>query len=417
MFFETFWALVFGFVLSGVVQALVTRRRMSSLLGDHRGVTIVRASFFGVVSSSCSYAASALAHSIYKKGADFTASMVFMFASTNLVIEIGIVLWLLLGWQFAVAEFFGGAVMIILLKVLLPIVLTAKDLNESTPTSSYGSVAANSSLSQSGSREHSETNILDIDDQIKSSSWRGKASASAGFTVGDFTMLRVELVIGFLVAGIATVMVPLSVWRGLFISGHGLWSAIENALIGPFLALISFVCSVGNVPLAAALWRSGITFGGVIAFIFADLISLPLVLIYRKYYGVKVTLRLVSTFWLIMSTSGLITEAVFKALNYIPTHHTAMASGKHFGVNATTILNLVALAVLALTYYLFKTPPHLEASDFAQDPICGMQVRKSDAPARHKADGVEYYFCMEGCKAAFIAQHGKAGAHSEFHGD
>jgi uncharacterized protein len=404
MFFDTFWALVFGFILSGVIQALVSRKAMISLMGDHRAPTIARASFFGMVSSSCSYAASALAHSIFKKGADFTASMVFMFASTNLVIELGIVLWLLLGWQFAAAEFFGGVVMILLLKISLPLLFTPKILTSITPSSSEDLFTGRDNSQFKPSTANARDLASDTADQNVGSLWWSKASASAGFTIGDLTMLRVELVIGFVVAGFATVMVPLSFWRALFISDHGIWSNLENVLIAPFLALISFVCSVGNVPLAAALWKSGITYGGVIAFIFADLISLPLLLIYRKYYGAKITIRLVAIFWLIMSASGLATEALFNALDQIPAHRSGMMSGKHFGANATTILNIIALLFLVLTYYFYKNPPREEVSDFAQDPICGMQVRKSDAPARYKREGVEYFFCMEGCKEAFVAQ-------------
>jgi uncharacterized membrane protein YraQ (UPF0718 family)/YHS domain-containing protein len=389
MFYDTFWALIFGFALSGIVQALVTRKQMNAIMGDHRSLSIARASFFGMVSSSCSYAASALAHSFYKKGADFTVAMVFMFASTNLVIELGLVLWLLLGWQFALAEFVGGAVMILLLKIVIPLIVTKEE-------------SKLSDLQIAGSSMGGET--ADITEVSSYQSWRAKLSASAGFTIGDFTMLRVELVVGFIVAGLATTIVPLAFWKTLFLTGHGFWSAIENALIGPFIALVSFVCSVGNVPLAAALWKSGITFGGVIAFIFADLISFPLVMIYRKYYGRKLALKMLGAFWLIMSLSGFVTEGVFYLLHQIPSHRITMMSGKHFGWNATTYLNALALAITGVIYYYYKNPPKNEISDFAQDPICGMQVRKSDAPATYKHLGETLYFCMEGCKETFIKQ-------------
>jgi len=376
MFFDTFWALIFGFVISGVIQALVSRKKMQSLLGDHSARTIVRASTFGAVSSSCSYAASALAHSIFKKGADFTASMVFMFASTNLVIELGIVLWLLIGWQFAAAEFVGGAVMIFLLQALIPRIAPPERATISSMASDQ--------------------------DEPTTSSVRGKISASAGYTIGDFIMLRWELIAGFIVAGLAMKVVPFSFWRALFISGHGFWSSVENAIIGPFLAFISFVCSVGNVPLAAALWSAEISFGGVIAFIFADLISLPLVLIYRKYYGTKFAIKLTLIFWFVMSLSGVITEVIFQLLKTIPSHQGMAMGTKHFGLNATTILNGVALVLALFIFYFYKNLPAQEISEFAQDPICQMQVRKSDAPASHLSDGVMYYFCMDGCKESFI---------------
>jgi len=388
MFFDTFWALVFGFILSGVVQALVTRKKMQSLLGDHAPSTIARASFFGIVSSSCSYAASALAHSIYKKGADFTASMVFMFASTNLVIELGIVLWFLIGWQFALAEFVGGAVMILLLSLLLPRFFS--ETREVSPST----------------QKTLNLELIDLDSSSRTSLF-AKLRASAGFTMGDFRMLRWELIIGFVVAGLAMKVVPFSFWKALFLSGHGFWSTLENVIVGPVLAFISFVCSVGNVPLAAALWNAGITFGGVIAFIFADLISLPLVLIYRKYYGTKMALKLTLIFWLVMSVSGLITEGIFSALKAIPMHMSMSMGDKHFGLNATTILDAVALILAALVHYFYKQPDSSGDNDFAQDPICGMQVRKSDAPASWLYDGVTYYFCMQGCKDAYMNQVAK----------
>jgi uncharacterized membrane protein YraQ (UPF0718 family)/YHS domain-containing protein len=379
MLFDTFWALIFGFVLSGAIQAFVTRSRMQELLGDHRPVTIARASFFGVISSSCSYAASALAHSIYRKGADFTASMVFMFASTNLVIELGIVLWLLIGWQFAVAEFVGGAVMIILLAILTPRIIDTSRISQQLSQADHEEVAG-----------RSNPNL------------RAQLSASAGYTMGDFLMLRWELIAGFIVAGLATTLVPLHWWKTLFISGHGFWSALENAFIGPVLAFISFVCSVGNVPLAAALWGAGITFGGVIAFIFADLLSLPLVVIYRKYYGNAIALRMTLLFWLIMAISGLVTEGIFTLLKQVPVRHNPLMASNHFGLNATTILNGVALLLAGVIFYLYKNPPKDSESDFAQDPICGMQVRKSDAPATYLDGEKMYYFCMEGCREGYI---------------
>ena len=403
MFFDTFWALILGFVLSGLVQALISRERMQQILGDGRPKTIGKATFYGMVSSSCSYAASALSRSIFIKGRDFTASMVFMFASTNLVIELGIVLWLLIGWQFAAAEFVGGAIMITLLALILPRILKESEIKGALEVASRDEFAA-----LGYSSKDSTIGMPDFEmAPIKSASiLRRKLSNAAGYTIGDFTMLRVELVVGFIVAGLATTVVPFSFWRSLFISGHGFISVLENAIIGPFLAFISFVCSVGNVPLAAALWSAGITFGGVIAFIFADLLAFPLVMIYRKYYGKKFALKLVLTFWFVMSLSGMLTEAIFNLLNLTPERMSAMEmSMTHFGVNATTILNGIALLLFAAVVFFHLTrPDSAEDSEFGTDPICGMQVRKSDAPASAEVDGVMYYFCMDGCKASFLKQ-------------
>ena len=382
MFFHTFWALVIGFTLSGAVQAFASRAKMKEQLGDDSFKSLFKASLFGVISSSCSYSASALSKSLFSKGANFTASMVFMFASTNLVIELGLVLWILMGWQFAVAEFIGGTIMILLLKILIPRLVPAHLIAKSRESYEM-SESANSS---------------------RKPTWHD----AAGYTIGDFKMLRTELVIGFVVAGLAAKLVPASFWNALFISGHGLISSIENAFIGPVIAFISFVCSVGNVPLAAALWHGGITFGGTISFIFADLISLPLVLIYRKYYGTKLAIRLTLVFWLVMSLSGLITEAIFKALGQIPAPSHQMAHANSIGWNYTTILDFIALLLIIWVYWMYRNRViDSEDQEFAKDWVCGMQVRISDAPASYELNGKMYYFCMPGCKDSFADNPGK----------
>ncbi|CAB4747293.1 unannotated protein [freshwater metagenome] len=382
MFFHTFWALVLGFTLSGAVQAFVSRKAMKEQLGDDSFKSIGKASFFGIVSSSCSYSASALAKSLFSKGANFTASMVFMFASTNLVIELGLVLWILMGWQFAVAEFIGGAIMILLLKLLIPVLIPERLIM--------------------ASRKNIEA------DNRTNSSRKATWHDAAGYTIGDFKMLRVELIVGFLVAGLAAKLIPTSFWSALFLSGRGLLSSIENAIIGPVIAFISFVCSVGNVPLASALWHGGITFGGTISFIFADLIALPLVLIYRKYYGTKLAIRLTLVFWLVMSLSGFITEAIFQLVGQIPITNHSMSHSNSIGWNYTTILDVVALIVIIWVYWMYRTRKvESEDQEFAKDWVCGMQVRISDAPAKFELDGKAYYFCMPGCRESFAADPSK----------
>jgi len=378
MLFHTFWALILGFTLSGAVQAFASRKKMREQLGDDSFKSVFKASLFGIISSSCSYSASALAKSLFSKGANFTSSMVFMFASTNLVIELGLVLWIMMGWQFAVAEFFGGAIMIILLKLLIPKLIPAKLIEKS--------------------RENYE------DSKAENSSKKANWHDAAGYTIGDFKMLRYELIIGFLVAGLAAKLVPASFWNALFLSGNGILTTIQNVIIGPVIAFISFVCSVGNIPLAATLWHGGISFGGTIAFIFADLIALPLVLIYRKYYGTKLAIRLTLVFWLVMSLSGLITEIIFNFLNLIPDMDHKMSHTNQIGANYTTVLNVLALALIVWIYWMYRTR-ETTGTDlvFATDLVCGMQVRISDAPAQYELNGKTYYFCMPGCRDSFKA--------------
>jgi uncharacterized membrane protein YraQ (UPF0718 family) len=378
MLFHTFWALILGFTLSGAVQAFASRKKMREQLGDDSFKSVFKASLFGIISSSCSYSASALAKSLFSKGANFTSSMVFMFASTNLVIELGLVLWIMMGWQFAVAEFFGGAIMIILLKILIPRLIPAT-LIESSRKGLEKPVTVNST---------------------RKANWHD----AAGYTIGDFKMLRYELIIGFLVAGLAAKLVPASFWSAIFLSGNGILTTIQNVIIGPVIAFISFVCSVGNIPLAATLWHGGISFGGTIAFIFADLIALPLVLIYRKYYGTKLAIRLTLVFWLVMSLSGLITEIIFNFLNLIPEMDHKMSHTNQIGANYTTVLNVIALALISWIYWMYRTR-ETTGTDlvFATDLVCGMQVRISDAPAQYELNGKTYYFCMPGCRDSFKA--------------
>ena len=224
---------------------------------------------------------------------------------------------------------------------------------------------------------------------------------AAGFTVGDLTMVRSELVIGFVVAGFADAVIPVSWWKHLFFSGHGLFSIVENVLLGPLISFVSFVCSVGNVPLSAALWSSGISFGGTISFIFADLLTLPLVLIYRKYYGMKLTLKLVAVFWAAMSLSGLLTQGIFNLFKIAPTHHALIVHSSRFGNNFTTWMNGIALIVLVGVIWLYRNRDQGVSSPYAKDPICGMQVEKATAAAVWDYEGVRYYFCAPGCMESF----------------
>ena len=223
--------------------------------------------------------------------------------------------------------------------------------------------------------------------------------------MSDLTMLRRELVIGYTVAGFLAVLVPTSVWQAVFITGHGFWTTVENAIVGPFIAIISFVCSIGNVPLAAALWSGGISFGGVIAFIFADLIAFPLLLIYRRYYGTRLMLRMLAVFWALMSTAGLLTELLFRAAGLVPTMRPTTIAPAHFSWNYTTYLNLIFLVLFGVLYWLYRNRERLGAGDrYARDPVCGMQVEKAHAPASRQHAGERQYFCSDHCAERFDAR-------------
>jgi len=403
MFWETLWALVLGFSLSGVVQAFVSKDQMQAKLGNHRPAAVGRAAGYGMVSSSCSYAASAMSKSLFAKGADFVAAMVFMIASTNLVVELGIVLLVLLGWQFMAAEFVGGPIMIIMLALVGGFVFRQPLVD-----------AARRRVASPAPGEHDHAAMSGVSaerqEELERTSWSAKLrsraawSDAASYSVADVTMLRKELVIGYTIAGFLAVLVPTGVWNTLFIHGHGFWTSVENALVGPLIAIISWVCSIGNVPLAAALWSGGISFGGVISFIFADLIAMPLILIYRKFYGNKLTLRLVGLFYVLMAVAGLLTEGIFSLFHAVPTTRTLQVTAAHFEWNYTTYLNFLFIALAAGVWWLAHNRVRFGGGHgYAIDPVCGMQVRIDDAPAHASFANKHHQFCSDRCRERFEA--------------
>src|ERR1700733_2694148 len=330
------WALILGFGLSAVVQALVRRSTVVRLLGDDRPRTLAVAAGLGMASSSCSYAAVALARSLFRKGASFTAAMAFEIASTNLVIELGVILALLLGWQFTLAEFAGGPIMIVVLAVLFRLFLRERLLREARTQADRGIA---------GSMEgHAAMDM---------SMREGTLFSAAGFTavahvfVMEWAAILRDLVVGLLIAGAIAAWVPDRFWHAFFFAGHPLAAKFWGPLIGPLVAILSFVCSIGNVPLAVVLWQGGISFGGVVAFIFADLLIAPILNIYRKYYGPRMALFLLGTFYAAMAFAGYVIELVFGGLGLIPGNSTAKVMDEGVSWNYTTWLNIVFLALAA----------------------------------------------------------------------
>ena len=437
MFWQTLWPLVLGFTLSGAVQAFASREALQRRLGDHRPASVARAAGYGMASSSCSYAASALAKSLFAKGADFLAAMVFMFASTNLVIELGIVLTVLMGWQFAASEFAGGAIMIVLLVLAGGLWLRGRLVTQARgrlagPPEAVGHAGkadAGSGVQQHADGRHStatsgglhETAGHDHEHAPAAArsggrGWREQARSRAGwsdaaaYTMSDISMLRREMLIGYLVAGLLATLVPAGAWHAVFWPGHGVWTSVENAVAGPLIALVSFVCSIGNVPLAAALWHGGISFGGVVSFLFADLITLPLVLIYRQFYGRRLALRMLGVFWLVMSAAGLATEGLFRVAGLVPQARPGPVSPVSFSWDYTSYLNIVLLAVLAGLYWIRRSRGRLGGgTGYAADPVCGMQVEIARAPASLVAGGARRYFCSDRCRDRFARDLQPAG--------
>jgi uncharacterized membrane protein YraQ (UPF0718 family) len=347
MTWEILWALILGFALSAVVQAVVRRATIIRLLGDDRPRTLALAAGFGAASSSCSYAAVALARSLFRKGASFTAAMAFEVASTNLVVELGVILALLIGWQFTLAEFVGGPIMIILLALAFRLFLRQRLLD---------AAAAQAAKGLAGSMEGHAA--MDMTIAAEGSLWQRLRSRQALTSVSHIFVMEWaavirDIVIGLLIAGAVAAWVPDSFWGHLFLSGHPLASKLWGPLIGPVVSLLSFVCSIGNVPLAGVLWNGGISFGGVVAFIFADLIIVPILVIYRKYYGTKMMLFILATFYATMAAAGYLIELIFGSLGLIPAGRHAKVIEASVQWNYTTVLNIIFLILAAALCYRF----------------------------------------------------------------
>ncbi|MER6127788.1 permease [Streptomyces sp. NPDC001795] len=341
MTWEITWALILGFTLSAVVQAVVRRSTVVRLLGDDRPRTLTLAAGLGAASSSCSYAAVALARSLFRKGADFTAAMAFEIASTNLVIELGVILALLMGWQFTLAEFVGGPIMIVVLAVLFRVLLRQRllrDAHEQAERGLAGSMEGHAAMDMSVGGEGGFLSRL--------LSRAGLTSVSHIFVMEWAAILR-DLVAGLLIAGAIAAWVPDDFWRTFFLADHPLAAKLIGPLVGPLVAIATFVCSIGNVPLAVVLWKGGISFGGVIAFIYADLLILPILNIYRKYYGARMAAFLLVTFYAAMVVAGYVVEFVFGGLGLVPDQAAARIPEEGITWNYTTWLNIAFLMLAA----------------------------------------------------------------------
>lgn len=347
MFWEILWALILGFTISACVQAVVSTREMVRVLGDDRPKTLAVACGLGAASSSCSYAAVAIARSLVRKGANFTAAMTFQLASTNLVVELTVIMVLLLGWQFAAAEFVGAPIMVVILALLFRRFLTPRMIDASRAQAEKGIA---------GRMEgHADMHMEVVDGRPlvrRLFSPEGRTAVSHYFVM-DWASVWVDIALGLLIAGALAVVVPTGFWNAFFLSGHPTIAKLWGPIVGPLVAIVSFVCSVGNVPLAAVLWNSGISFGGVIAFIFADLIILPILDIYRRYYGRPMSWFLLWTFYVAMAGAALAVELVFGALGLVPTTRSARVLEATIAWNYTTWLNIAFLLLAAVMVMRF----------------------------------------------------------------
>lgn len=367
MAWEILWALILGFTLSAIVQTAVTRLHMNKWLADHSPKSISIATLLGAASSSCSYAAAAITRALVKQGADFTSAMAFQFASTNLVLELGILLALLLGWRFTLAQFVGGIIMITIMSLFFHLLLPKNLIDSATAqagkeSGGIGQCHAGMHLDLSGHTDNSSHN--DVVTRIFSQ--QGKTAISHYFFM-DWAALWTDIAFGLLIAGLLATCIPDSFWTILFCQDNSTHAHLLNPLIGPVIAILSFVCSIGNVPMAAVLWQKGMTFGGVLSFLFADLLIFPLLNIYRKYYGFKMASFIAISFYISMVTAAYCCEWLFTILGLVPTNYSYAQGGSiligtkplitlaehhmmHHGdisLNYTTVLNIVALIFTA----------------------------------------------------------------------
>jgi uncharacterized membrane protein YraQ (UPF0718 family)/YHS domain-containing protein len=392
MAYEVWWALVLGFFISAVVQAWVPRERIESALAGSGWRPIARATGLGAASSSCSYAAIAIAKSLFQKGASAASALAFQFASTNLVWELGLVLWVLIGWQFTLAEYLGGLMMIGLMWALLRLFVSRE---------AEASARRHAQQADAGHQHHSAGSEL---------SWRERLTSSAAWSDvahnfrGDWQMLYREIGMGFLLAGFIAQLGD-GFFNGLFLGGApNAVQVVWGAFIGPVIAVLSFVCSVGNVPLAAVLWSGGISFAGAMAFIFADLIVLPIVLAYRKYYGTGFALRITALMFVTMMLAAIAIDLVFSGTGLIPSSRPSKSDV--FGsieVDYKLFLNALGVVVFGALFWM-------TARRGATDPVCGMKVDKARAlTVEH--DGGTLYFCSEHCRRAFLEGGVRAAEH------
>ena len=406
MFWEVFWPLAFGFLLSAMVQTVVSKRTVASALGrpDLKGFLL--ACGLGAASSSCSYAAVAVGRALFRKGATFANAIIFEFASTNLVFELGLVLLILLGWQFVAAEFAGGLLMAVILWILFKVTLRQRMVDNATRQAERG-------VFGSTHEAHGDMDVSITDGPFLSRLFSPRAftAISHAFFM-DLNALYVDLGLGFLIAGALAAWVPNSWWQALFLTNHPVLNEFWGPLIGPVISMLSFVCSVGNVPLAVVLWNGGISFGGVISFIFADLIILPILNIYRKYYGGRMSLYLLGVSYAAMALAGFLVGGAFQLLGLAPTNHHVTVFETQPAWNYTTFLDIGFLVLMAIMAWRFVTTGGIEmlraharrpaaGANLVRDPVCGMNVDTAGGVEKVEWAGTTYYFCSSGCKETF----------------
>jgi uncharacterized membrane protein YraQ (UPF0718 family)/YHS domain-containing protein len=406
MIWEVLWPLALGFVLSAMIQTVVSKRTVAAALGKPDLKGFLLACGFGAASSSCSYAAVAVARALFRRGASLVNAIIFEFASTNLVFELGLVLLILLGWPFVAAEFAGGLLMAVILWILFKVTLRQRMVDEARRQAERG-------VFGSSHEAHGEMDMSITDGPFLSRlfSARGFTAISHAFYM-DLNAIYVDLGLGFLIAGALAAWVPNGWWQAFFLTNNPTLNEFWSPLIGPVISMLSFVCSIGNVPLAVVLWNGGISFGGVISFLFADLIILPILNIYRKYYGGRAALYLLAVSFVAIALAGFLIGGAFQLLGLAPTNHHVTVFETRPSWNYTTFLDIAFLLLMAVMAWRFITTGGMEMlrahshrpeaeANLVRDPVCGMSVDPATADQRSDFGGFTYYFCSAGCKETF----------------
>lgn len=343
-FWMALWAFILGYIISSIIQIFVTEKRMQKTMGEHEGKSLLLGTFFGFISSSCSFAALASAKSILKKGASFVSSIAFLLASTNLVIELGIIISIFLGWQFVVGEYVGGILLILicwgLIRIINPKKLIAK--------------------ARKNLENEDDDNIIDDSKnwkkQIqKEDSW---ARVAKKYKM-EWQMVWKDVTVGFTIAGIVAAFVPDSFFQTLFInSGQGktdftFLEILEHIVVGPIAAFLTFIGSMGNIPLAALLFGKGVSFAGVMAFIFSDLVVFPVLRINARYYGWKMSLFILFLLFTALIGTALTLHYTFDFLNMLPDpSQVKIQDSEFFKIDYTFYLNMAFLAISGYLIYL-----------------------------------------------------------------
>jgi len=417
------WAIIMGLVVTSLVQVYVSKDRMAAVLGEGDVAGVTKATLFGAASSGCSFGAVAIGKGLFKKGAHVVTVLAFMFASTNLIVELGLMILILLGWEFLVAELLGGviliAVMAVIVHMTLPENLFDRVREELNDRDREHGVTEDPTCGMEGKDEY--TIVTDGGETLKfcskgcmetyqqqtagSGDWRDELLSWGGwYKVGnqyrkEWSMLYTDVIAGFLISGFVIVFVPQWVWNSLFLQGDSLVASAENAVMGVAIAVLSFVGSMGNVPFAVALWGGGVSFAGVIAFVYADLITVPVLNVYRKYYGLQVMAYILGVFFVTMAFTGFLMEQLFEALDIVPNLAGGMTASEqtYFELNYTFYLNLIAFALSGFLLFVYRRG--LGAPGQYRDPVCGMRTTGDGPTATH--DGETYHFCSRHCKQAF----------------